>query len=177
MLSRCRDIWLCALVTLVLGAMSSCGWFPESSFYLSPQSRLPCWIDGHGIPTNELTVQINLYVPLWGTDYARITVNDNHGNVLQRIDVPDISTVGVQNADGTPNREGYPSYSVYGLKGAVDIFEQREARNTLYMCDNAAVWAKLAPGADMPPNNRIERRVNDKAPSSSRGARGAHAER
>ena len=29
----------------------------------------------------------------------------------------------------------------------------------------------------MPPNNRIERRVNDKVPSSSVGARGAHAER
>jgi len=27
------------------------------------------------------------------------------------------------------------------------------------------------------PNNRIERRVNDKVPSSSMGARGAHAER
>ncbi len=27
------------------------------------------------------------------------------------------------------------------------------------------------------PNNRIERRMNDKVPSSSVGARGAHAER
>jgi len=33
------------------------------------------------------------------------------------------------------------------------------------------------PRATTEPNNRIERRVNDKLPSSSIGARGAHAER
>jgi hypothetical protein len=82
---------------------------------------------------------------------------DHRGNVIKRVDAPDISPVGVQTADGAPAREGFPNYSTHSLKGLVDIFEQRGASNTLYMCDDAAVWAKLAPGANMPPNYRIER--------------------
>jgi len=150
---RCRGILRYAVVTLVLGAISACAWFPESTFYLSPQSRLPRWIDGRGIPSSELTVRIDYIGPLWGTPYARITVKDNRRNLLERIDVPLISSVGVQTADGAPARGSYPNYQVHALNGAVDIFEQRRAVNTLYMCDDVAVWSKLAPGAAMPPNN------------------------
>jgi hypothetical protein len=116
---------------------------------LSTDSRLPRWITLHDVTRADVTVRVDFIVPLTRA-YARITVLGRDAHVIVRVDAPETSSVGLQAADGTPARGSYPNYQVVAVNGVVDIFEQREANNTLYMCDDPVVWSKLAPAADMP---------------------------
>jgi hypothetical protein len=116
---------------------------------LSADSRLPRWITLHNVTRAEVTVRVDFIVPLTGA-YARVTVLSQSNQVIERVDARELASVGAQTSDGTPARGVYPNYLVVAVNGVVDIFEQREANNTLYMSDDPAVWSKLAPTVDMP---------------------------
>ena len=141
--------WRHAAVLIALGTLSSCGFFPESTFTLELDSRLPRWVALRDVPRGELNVVVDFVGPLFSSAYARVTVFDHNYAVLERDEATLTSAGGVQAADGTPARGVYPSYQVVSFKGDVDIFEHR-AGGTLRMCDDAAVWRKLAPGTSMP---------------------------
>ena len=104
-------------ISVVLGALTSCSWFPESTLILSPESRLPRWIELHGVARDDVTVRVDFIVPLWGA-YARISVIDRHGKVLERVDAVESSAAGVQTAEGAPSRGGFPVYQVAAFNGA-----------------------------------------------------------
>ena len=137
---------------VTIATLASCSWFPESTFTISPESRLPRWITLNGVSRSDVTLRVDFIVPLITEEYARVTVVGRDGNVRERIDASETSSVGVQTANGAPARGEYPNYQVVAVNGVTDIFEQRAAQNVLYMCDEAAVWSKLAPGAKVPPS-------------------------
>ena len=161
-----------AAIALVVGALASCAWFPESTFTLSPESRLPRWIVLHGVPRSEVSVRLD-YIASLAQPYARITVLDKHGRVIERLDADLTSSVGPLAADGTPSRGRFPSYDIAAVNGVIDIIEQRALEPTEYMCDDAAVWSKIAPRAAMPPNNAFERPVT--RITSARGQRASYS--
>jgi hypothetical protein len=132
-----------------MAALASCSLFPESTFTLAPESRLPRWVDLHGKQRSEVDIRVDFIVPLLSRAYAQVTVTDRRGSVIMiaRAEEPG---AGVQTAKGAPAHLDYPNYTVAAMSGTVDIFEQRAATNTLYMCDDPAVWAKLAPKASLP---------------------------
>lgn len=145
-----REFCLAAIVVM-LGILTSCSWFPESSFILSAESRLPRWIKLGGVPRGDVTVLIDLIAPPISKSYARITVLDRSRKVVKRVDA--VTTSLVKSGDGREARNStnnYPHFQVASVRGSVDIFEHRQEGNVFYMCDDAAVWATLAPGVKPP---------------------------
>ena len=143
---RWRSLTICVL----FASSASCAWFPESSFTMAPDSRLPRWITLTGVTRSEVTVHVDFFVPFIGDEFARVTVIGRNGKERERFDALETSPVGVQTAAGAPARGEYPNYQVVVVGGATDIFEQRTATNVLYMCNDLAVWAALAPSARPP---------------------------
>jgi hypothetical protein len=139
-----------ATIALVIGALSSCGLAPESTLTLSRESRLPRWMTVNGTNNKNLTTKVEYFVWPWKT-YAQITLMDRQGEIIARVDSDSLVSE-PQKAVGTLARGAYPSYVVMAVNGVVDIFEHRKADNILNMCDDAAVWATLAPGIKMPPS-------------------------
>jgi len=138
-----------AVVAIVLAALASCSWFPESTFTLAPESRLPRWVELHGRQRSDVDIRVDFIVPLLSRAYAQVTVTDRQGSVIM-VAKAEEPGAGVQTAEGAPAHLDYPNYTVAAMSGIVDIFEQRAATNALYMCDDPAVWAKLAPKASLP---------------------------
>src|ERR1700679_2773010 len=108
--SLCRYTAICLLAS----TLSSCSWFPESTFMLSPQSRLPSWIELRNLNRTEITVRVDFIAWPWKS-YARITVLDHHGRVLERLNSDSLVSE-PQLADGTPARGKYPSYDVIAVR-------------------------------------------------------------
>src|ERR1700689_392731 len=59
-------------INLACWALAACGLFPESSFVLSPESRLPKWFDLDSVlPRSQVTVEMSYYIsPLYGRTAA-----------------------------------------------------------------------------------------------------------
>ena len=142
--------WRGLIACVALVCSTSCSWFPESSFTVAPESRFPRWINVDDADHSGITVTVDFYGPLFSDAFARVTVVGRDGKARQHVDAVVTSAVGVQTADGAPARGEFPNYQVAAAGGVTDIFEQRKATNVLYMCDDPAVWAKLAPKASPP---------------------------
>src|SRR6185437_10449262 len=61
------------------------GW-PEATFRLTPESRLPRWFSiPAGTSSRELTVTVSYYVPMAPIDDAIVELRDKSGHILSRV--------------------------------------------------------------------------------------------
>jgi hypothetical protein len=130
---QCVAISLC----LSLFTMSGCGYFPESSFALAPNSRLPKWFTlPPKLTRTDVTVTVNYY-----GDTVTLTLLGPGRHTIQK--VSGLLTK-PQNLDNSPNYH-YPSYHVIVINGTTDIVEHRKMEPIFYVTDDPTVWAALAP--------------------------------
>jgi len=134
--------------------LSSCGFFPESSFELAPSSRLPSWFSlPAGMPREQVSVTLDYYTSSTRNN-ATFILYDSHKRKLKKV-----SGTGREGgpltlkspAPGYP--PGYPMYEVITVNGVTDVVEHRAMEPIFYMTDDPSVREEI--GA--PANKRLER--------------------
>ena len=74
------DRFLLFLIALTIaGSAIGCEWFPESTFELASQSRLPKWTTlPQGLTRADIRITMSYYTKPWGSS-ATFTLKDKHG--------------------------------------------------------------------------------------------------
>jgi hypothetical protein len=134
------------LVTAAL-SLQSCSYFPEASFELASESRLPRWFT---LPPNlsrsDITVTMTYYVKPPGR-IAMFKLLDTKKHKLAEVTgtLEGLEPRHLKNPrPGFP--PGYPIYEVVSVNGAKEIIEHRRMDSVFYLNDDAAVWDELTGG-------------------------------
>jgi hypothetical protein len=114
------------------------GWCPESSFRLSPDSRLPKWFSiPSGYNRKDLSVIINFYtVPgikatLLGPPPGNRKLDEKTGSMRWH---PTMEKK--KNKHGGYDQDAYPMVTIETIDGITEILEQRKAEDILYVSDD-----------------------------------------
>ena len=140
-------------VLLVLGLLlKACQYFPESSFELASDSRLPKWIVlPSGLVRANVSVTLNYYTLPYVSSVT--TMLQNTGK-QERKEVygTEKCQPGFQlkeNQEGFP--PGYPAYIPVTINGITEIIEHRKMEPIFYVTDDPTVWKQYREfGCDEP---------------------------
>jgi hypothetical protein len=136
-------VWV---VLVVLGAVlclatKGCEYFPESTFQLASESRMPKWITlPQGITRADVSITMSYYsFNPWGGS-AEFTVEDANKRRIEKIN-------GNERCDGFELRNpppgfphGYPFYMPVTVGGLTEIIEHKKMEPIFYVTDDPAVW-------------------------------------
>jgi len=132
------------VLVLVCLSLLGCGFFPESTFELAPESRLPKWFSlPPELTRAEVTVTMSYYIKPSGRT-ATFTLSGS-----KKVKTAEVSGTkkGLQPIklktppSGYPT--GYPSYEIITVKGVTEVIEHRRMEPIFYVTDNPAVLAEL----------------------------------
>jgi hypothetical protein len=128
------------VVLIISGSWIGYEYFPESTFQLASESRLPKWVT---LPP-ELTranasLTMNYRVVPWRS--AQFILGDKNGHILKkengkmRCGAP----FELENPpQGFPS--GYPAYEAITVHGITEIIEHKKMEPIFYVTDDTAVW-------------------------------------
>lgn len=129
--------WVAVFSALSALVVKGCEYFPESSFRLANDSRLPKWIVlPPRLARSDVSLTMNYYsMPIF--DDAQFILKDREGKVLAKVSgkTKDLST------EQSPS--AYPAYVAITVNGVTDIIEHRRMEPIFYVTDDPAVWKKL----------------------------------
>jgi hypothetical protein len=138
----------CLLIAIPFLAVTACGFFPESKFLLSDESRLPKWFAFYAGPSrSQVAVEMDYYVsPLGRT--ATFTVKQRDGRIITaakgkvRDDHP--IYFGPSSTDALRQ---YPRYEVITVNGISEAIEHRAMEPVFYISDDPVILNKLGVAA------------------------------
>ena len=139
-----RIMLLFVASTVLAFAIVGCKYFPESTFELASESRLPKWFSlPPGLVRGDVSVTMNYYVKPWG-ETATFILHDTKGHTLAETNgklkgIEPLHLKGSSQRDAT----GYPSFEVVTAKGITEIVEHKKMEPTFYITDNPAVWREF----------------------------------
>jgi hypothetical protein len=113
-----------------------CRTFPESSFQLASESRLPKWITlPPGYTRSDVSITMSYFI--WSG--AGFVVRDEKGETLEKVDGSmKCSNFQLRNPPpGFP--PGYPAYTEIVVKGTSEMIEHRKMEPVFYVSDDPAV--------------------------------------
>jgi hypothetical protein len=135
-----KILLVCVALIILSSATIGCEYFPESTFELANESRLPRWFNlPPGLNRSDVSVTLNYYSVPWGNDTIFI-LHDGKGHVLGKI------------GGNANNREplhlkssptGYPLFEVITANGITEIIEHKKMEPIFYITDDPAVWKEL----------------------------------
>jgi hypothetical protein len=118
--------------SLVLG----CKYFPEATFKLAGDSRLPKWITlPPAAKRKDVEITMSYYIKPWGSNASFTLQNDKH--VIQQIDGKLVCT---HPFSLKGSKSDYPSYEAVVVSGTTELIEHKKMEPTFYVTDDAAVW-------------------------------------
>lgn len=142
------DRFLLFFVALtIVGSAIGCGWFPESTFELARESRLPKWITlPPGLTRADVSITMSYYVRPWGSS-ATFILKDTKGQILEKVDGKVRGLEPLQLKHPPPGfPPGYPSYELITVNGVTEIIEHRKPEPIFYITDDPAVRKELGVG-------------------------------
>ena len=135
----------CLVATIILcSAIFGCRYFPESTFQLANDSRLPRWFNlPPGLSRRDVSVTMNYYIRLGGRD-ATFVLCDKKQHVLAKVngklrDAAPLHLKSSSQGDAT----GYPSFEVITANGVTEIMEHKKMEPIVYIADDPAIWREL----------------------------------
>ncbi|HEY1502307.1 MAG TPA: hypothetical protein VGF88_22210 [Acidobacteriaceae bacterium] len=137
---------LCCLVAAIIlcFAIVGCRYFPESTFQLADDSRLPRWFHlPPGLSRRDVSVTMNYYTKPGGSD-ATFVLYDQKQHVLAKVNgkVRDAAPLHLKSSSqGDPT--GYPLFEVVIANGVTEIMEHKKMEPTVYIVDDPAIWREL----------------------------------
>jgi hypothetical protein len=139
-----KSLLLCVALVILGSVMVGCEWFPESTFELASESRLPKWISlPSGITRADVSITMSYYSMPWGGS-AIFMVQDKKGQVQTKVYGRQRGLEPLQLKHPPPGfPPGYPSYEVITVSGITDIIEHRKMEPIFYVTDDPAVWTEL----------------------------------
>lgn len=135
-----RYRWLAILLVIVFLTIKGCELFPEATFELASDSRLPKWVT---LPP-ELTranasLTMNYYAVPWRS--AQFILRDKNGHLLKKENGTMRCRAPFELKDppqGSPS--GYPAYEAITVHGITEIIEHKKMEPIFYVTDDPAVW-------------------------------------
>src|SRR5580692_793735 len=110
---------LFSIALTIASSQIGCEWFPESTFELASESRLPKWIVlPPGLTRADVSITMSYYNKPWGWDTTFI-LKDAKGQVLTKVYGQDKHP-----PPGFP--PDYPGYEIITVNGITDIIEHRK---------------------------------------------------
>lgn len=141
---RIDKLLLLLVVLTIAGSEIGCEWFPESTFELSRESRLPKWISlPPGLTRADASITMSYYVMPWGGRTVFI-LRDAKGQARTKARGKNRG-LGPSELKHPPQGfpSGYPAYEVITVNGTTDIIEHRKMEPIFYVTDDPAVWKEL----------------------------------
>ena len=142
------DKFLLFFVALtILGSAIGCEWFPESTFELASESRLPKWITlPPGLTRTDVSITMSYYSKPWGGS-ATFILRDTKGQIRTKVSGKEKGSEPLQLKHPPPGfPPGYPAYEVITVNGITEIIEHRKMEPIFYITDDPAVWKELGVG-------------------------------
>ena len=132
---------LAILLVIVFLTIKGCELFPEATFTLANDSRLPKWVTLQpGLARADVSLTMNYYVMLWGSS-AQFILRDKNGQTMKkengrmRCGAP----FELENPpQGFPS--GYPAYEAITVHGITEIIEHKKVEPIFYVTDDPDVW-------------------------------------
>ena len=136
-----KIILLCLISVTLAGCL-------ESSFELSPDSRIPRWFD---VPEGKVRSQLKVTADYYSTFHGakdvyklyekdrffclqEVTASTKEGNWAKCVELKN-------SPKNSP--KGYPCYRVITINGITDIIEHRKMEPIFYTTDDPAIWEEL----------------------------------
>jgi len=142
---RIEIILLIFVAVAILGsAITGCEYFPEATFELANESRLPKWFSlPPGLARPDVSVTMSYYVKPWGRT-ATFTFHDMKNRTLAKIDgkVKDTEPLHLKSSPQS-DTPGYPSFEVITANGMTEIIEHKKMEPIFYITDSPAVWSEF----------------------------------
>jgi hypothetical protein len=139
----------CGALSFIVLAMAGCGYFPEASFELVRESRLPRWFTiPPGFTRADVTVTMDYYIDSEGRT-AKFRLLDVRNRPHERQGRPSGRKLaqmegvlkGSQPISLDGNRD--PGFEVITVNGITEVIEHRQMEPIFYITDDPAVLAKL----------------------------------
>lgn len=125
-------------------SLVGCSYFPESSFELARDSRLPSWFTlPPGLSREDVTVKMNYYVKQSGRTVTFVLLNAKQGKLAEaKGTLKGLEPSKLKDpSSGSPT--GYPLYEIITVNGITEIIEHRKMEPIFYITDDRAVWAGI----------------------------------
>lgn len=124
--------------------ISGCQYFPESTFKLANESRLPKWITlPSGRTRTDVSITMSYYDNPLGSN-VKITLQDATKQVLAKAYGKEKDGGPFQLKHPPPGfPPGYPLYEVITANGITEIIEHRKMEPIFYITDDPIVWKDL----------------------------------
>ncbi len=135
-----------AVAILASTIIKGCEYFPESTFQLASESRLPKWIT---LPPGLALADVSITMSYYTWPGAGFVLQDAKGKILEKVYGKEkCSDFQLKNPpQGFP--PGYPAYAVITVKGTTELIEHRKMEPVFYISDDPAVWKEYrASGCD-----------------------------
>jgi hypothetical protein len=144
---RIDKLLLLFVALAITGSAIGCEWFPESTFELASESRLPKWITlPPGLTRADVSITMSYYVKPWGRS-ATFILQATKGQIRTKVrgKMKGLEPLQLKNPSrGFP--AGYPSYEIITVNGITEIVEHRKQEPIFYITDDPAVWKELGVG-------------------------------
>ncbi|MBN9617279.1 MAG: hypothetical protein BGO25_02385 [Acidobacteriales bacterium 59-55] len=131
---------LAILLLVVFLAIKGCELFPEATFTLANDSRLPKWVTlPQGFTQADVSVSMNYYALPWPR--AQFILRDKNGHILKKENGKMRCRSPfelINHPQGFPS--GYPAYEAITVNGITEIIEHRKIEPIFYVTDDPAVW-------------------------------------
>jgi len=135
---------LARVFVLACLSLLGCEFFPESTFELSPESRLPKWFAlPPGVTRAEVTVTMSYYVKLSGRT-ATFTLSGSKIVTTTKVSGTQkgLKPIELKNPPlGYPPH--YPSYEIITVNSVTEVIEHRKMEPIFYVTDDPTVLAEL----------------------------------
>jgi hypothetical protein len=144
--NRIRKYLLLGAALIFLGLVKvGCEYFPESTFELATESRLPKWITlPPGLTRADVSLTISYYSWPWEPD-ARFILRDKNGRFIKKESGKTRCNGPFQLTNYSPQgfpAGYYPNYEAVVVNGVTEIIEQKKPEPILWVTDDTAVWNK-----------------------------------
>ncbi len=120
--------------------ITGCEYFPEATFRLANESRLPKWFAiPPGLARADVSITLNYYVTPRGRT-ATFVLQNSKGTVLKKLHGSDSCDrpFKLKNPpQGSPS--GYPAYELVTVNGITEMIEHRKMGPIFYISDDAAI--------------------------------------
>ncbi len=128
-------IWIAVLVAFSGFGIVGCEYFPESTFHLASESRLPKWITlPPGVTRADVSLTMSYYIEPWGRK-ATFVLRDKKDRILTKVHSKEKGYEPLQLKNPPKGFDpGYPAYEVITVNGITEIIEHRKME-PIFLCD------------------------------------------
>jgi hypothetical protein len=133
--------WIKITLLVTISFLTGC---LESSFVLSPESRLPKWLKvSPKISRTDLKVTMDYYSTFSGGEYIFKLYQEGSFFRVQKItvDIADVKNIALKGL--SQSQTDYPKYYTVTVNGITDIVEYKKMEPIFYMVDDPAIWKEL----------------------------------